>query len=238
MLFFIFLRGGKEDVLDGRGGIRHRVRHQSPQQRGQSPHATHSAQGLSQSLSLLPAFKHSATLWLVALGCGRRALGTAPTPQSCDRVGKLRRPIRDLGGCIDTGVFQRRYLVYELGFACSPLSLPHSSRVVCHWPCANWVSSQSGEEPGCMALNRAWNAALRCAPGAARSLLSEVIILAGLFTWQLKQQHQSERVICDRLPATLSAQQPFHSCLSLGLIESPGARHAMEKKKVLGGRCR
>ena len=63
--------------------------------------------------------------------------------------------------CIDTGVFQPRYLVHELVFACSPLPprprLSHifldSSRLVVRWPEANWAFSQ---------LSRPWRQVFEC----------------------------------------------------------------------------
>ena len=187
-----------------------------------------------------------ATVWPVAPGCGRLALGTAPTPQSCDGVGKLRGRIRDLGG---RQMHRHRSLPATLpraraGSRLQPTSAaaladqphyPDSSRVVCHSrsdpvrtgsPPSHQDHRCRGRNPGVLALNGAWNAALRCAPGAARSLLSEATILAGLCTWQLKQQNKSERVISDRLPATLSAQQPFHSSLS---VSGSQACHGEEK---------
>ena len=85
---------------------------------------------------------------------------------------------------------------------------PDSSRVVCH--------SRSGP--------------VRTGSPSSHQAIS----LAGLNTWQLKEQNKSERVLCDRLPATLGAQQPSHSSLSLGYIQSSGARHAMERKKSAG----
>ena len=121
---------------------------------------------------------------------------------------------------------------------------PVPSRLVCH-PGSRPMRTGSPpghnhrgrRNPGVLALNGAWNATLRCAAGAARSLLSEAIILTRLHAWQLKQQNKSERAISDRLPAVLDDQQPFHSSLSLGYIESRGPNHAVEKKDVLDGRC-
>ena len=54
---------------------------------------------------------------------------------------------------------------------------------------------------------------------------------------RFRGQNKCAHAMNDQLPANLSAQQPFHSNLTLSYIVSPGARHAMEKKKVLDGRC-
>ena len=146
--------------------------------------------GLSESLSLVPAFQHGAAPWPVALGCGRRALGTDPTPQSCDRVGKLRGRIRDLGGRQmhrhrsrpATLPRARAWFRLQSAPAATLADQPHcpdSSRVVCH---SRSGPVRTGSPPSRQdrrsRVNEAWNAALRCAPGAARNLLSEAIIVA------------------------------------------------------------
>ena len=134
------------------------------------------------------------------------------------------------GRCVDTGVFQQRCLVHELGFRLTAaladqLHSPDSSRVVCHsrsgpvptgsppsssgprgWNPVYWHERRS-------VLNGAWNAALRYASGTARRPLSEVVFLVRLYAWRFKRQNKSERAISDRLAATLNAQQPFHSNL-------------------------
>ena len=106
------------------GGIRQRVPPQWLRQRGQNAHATHSAQGWLQSLVVPATSQHGATPQLFTPEGGRSAQDTAPVLQSSDRVRKLGGRICDLGlggrQCIDTGVFQRRHLVHELVFACSP----------------------------------------------------------------------------------------------------------------------
>ena len=57
---------------------------------------------------------------------GRSTQDTAPVLQSSDKVGNLGDEfgILEDGRCTDAEVFQRRYLVHELVFACSPLPPP------------------------------------------------------------------------------------------------------------------
>ena len=121
---------------------------------------------------------------------------------------------------------------------------PDLSRVVCH-SCSGPMRTGSppshqehgSRNPGELAEIGAWNAELRCALSTARRPLFEVTVPARLYMWRFKRQNKSKRAMDDRLPATLSAQQPFHSNRVLGFIVFPGARHAMEKKKMLDGGC-
>ena len=103
----------------------------------QVPNSTECLQRVSACFASLMASitgcEDGAALWPVALGCGRRALGTAPTLQSCDRVGKHKFGILEDERCIDTGVFQRRYLVHELVFACSPPPPPRRKISGANW---------------------------------------------------------------------------------------------------------
>ena len=69
------------------------------------------------------ASQRDAVLQLVTLDRGLRRLDAAPILQSCDRVGKalgVDFGVLEDDRCIDTGVFQQRYLVHELVLACSP----------------------------------------------------------------------------------------------------------------------
>ena len=95
-----------------------------------------------------------------------------------------------------------------------------------------------GGSSSLLALIGAWNAVLRCTSGFAKetSFRSDGPCLVS--TCDDSQEQNKCACAVDGLPPTsLSPQQPFHSTPILGCIVSPGALHAMEKKKVLDGRC-
>ena len=132
--------------------------------------------------------------------------------------------------CTDTDVFQQRYLVHELVFACSPFPAaalpdqpysPDSRRVVYRsrsGPVRTGVSSQSSRP------RRRELAVLRCTFGLARRPPFGVTVSAGLHPWRLKGQHKCVQRTVFCLPP-LSPQQPFHSNPKLVCIVSPGAKH-------------
>ena len=149
--------------------------------------------------------------------------------------------------CIDTGVFQRRYLVQELVFACSPPPPPclqnsHTILTEADW-CAGRAVAWCGLGllshhyrgvgiPSVLALIGAYDAVLRCTLGTERRPL-----FSGLDLRRLKGRNTGVCVKVGLLDISLSTQQPFPSSPISGHGVCPGANHAMEKKELLDGRC-
>ena len=163
---------------------------------------THSAQGLSQSLSLLLAFEHGRHApGPIAPDSGRRALDTGPVLQGSDRVGKgvelgIWKDRCNRHRSLPATLSRARVGVRQQPAPAAPrLQISHTiltqGRLVCRsrsGPLRAGTSPNHRDHkgrswnPGVLALNGAWNAAVRCAPGAARSLLSEAVSLATLYT--------------------------------------------------------
>ena len=113
------------------GGIRQRAHPQRLRQRRQIHHATHGAQGRVQFQLASASSQHGRSLHDIAQFFKEATEGES----SGDEFGIL-----EDDRCIDTGVFQRRHLVHELVFACSPPPAaapldqpyhPDSFRLVC-----------------------------------------------------------------------------------------------------------
>ena len=108
--------------------------------------------------------------------------------------------------CIDTGVFQRRYLVHELVFACSP---PPSGPLRAGPPPSH--PERGDRSPSVLALIGAWNAV----PGL----------------WRFRGPNKGAWVVViGSLAVSLGSLQPFSSSRTVGCVEILGPIHAMEKK--------
>ena len=230
-----FLEGGQGGCA-GREGYDSVCTH-SGSDNGDRPHATHCVRGRVQSQ--------------VAWAPSQQGRSTQGHRTGSSRQRQSRKPWGDEFGimeddrCIDIGIFQRRYLVHELVFACSPpppprLQTSHTLVTQADW-CADRAVAhcEQGLFPVAtiLALIGAWNAVLRCTLCTARRPLFEAKVLAGVDRQRSKGRNTGVCAKDGLLAISLSPQQPFPSSPTFGQEVSPGANHAMEKKEVLDGRC-
>ena len=135
--------------------------------------------------------------------------------------------------CIDTGVFQPRYLVHELVFACSPRPPPRPNVSHTILTQASWCSTR---------------AVARCETGllpviqTVETGFSSVLPLTGnqdtvlrlRYPWM--QNKFARMMVVSRHNISLSPQQPSSSSTEPERSELADHSHAMEKKQVLDGR--
>ena len=141
---------------------------------------SHSAHGLSQSLSLLMTFQHGSTLWPVAPGCARRALSTAPTPLKFRQGRKAQGTNSGSWRTTDASTQESSSDAASCTswFRSATLSsLKPNGVPLAQWPDANWVSSQSsrpqwqGEEPRCIGTQRSSERNVALCPGRRQYFL-------------------------------------------------------------------
>ena len=135
--------------------------------------------------------------------------------------------------CIDTGIFQCRYLVHELVFACSPPpplrppDQPHhpdSGRLVCR---SRSGSLRAGTPPSHHDRGVGIPSVL--------ALIGARDAVLGLR--RFRRENKCACAVVGPLATSLGPQQPFSSSPTYDRGETPGANHATEKKEVLDGRC-
>ena len=155
---------------------------------------------------------------------GRRAQDTAPALQSSFKVGKLGDEfgILEDDRCIHTGVFQRRYLVHELVFACSPPPPPRPqiSHTILAQAGVPSRQDRGDRSPSALALIGAW---------MHLRLRKETTFRSDGPCWSLPVTTQRTKQVCVRGGrSSANLLQPFPSNPILGCIVSPGAQHAMD----------
>ena len=210
------------------GEIRQRAHPQWLRQRGQNHHATQRAQGRTGAvpvgLGVPPAWAKPA----------RHRSGSSKAATEGESSGDEFGILED-DRCFDTGVFQRRHLVHELVFACSPPPPPRlpaqpyfleSSRLVCRSRSgpmrAGAPPSHQDRGPECFGTDRSLRRSVALQPGHRKetTFRSEGLGWCGPAAIQIAKH--------GLLAVSLSPQQPFPS--------SPIFRRGVSGKERSAGR--